>query len=171
MVPIDLPRLLLYVAGVLFVAMLASHHHDLVNKLLNISKLTIIVFIVMIVCGASLYENQWHTLAASVYFTTLLTFDPPILDDSSRWNEQYIRIRLRGSPIQSLQDRIAVATFHCTVAATIPLQILRLYDRGWQVQRWPVPVILGSTYGWILGVVIGTLWALRASDDPSRPKE
>jgi hypothetical protein len=32
---------------------------------------------------------------------------------------------------------------------------LRLYDWGGQIQRWPLPVMLGSTYGFVLGTMVG----------------
>ena len=166
-VPIDLPRLFLHVSVVLFVAtLLTQHNNNILTKLWELTKLTFIVFVTMIVCGASPYQDQWHTMMAAVYLTTLLTWDPPIFNEShDKTKPQSLRIRVLrgGSSLCSLQDRVAVAVSHCTLATTIPLQILRLYDRGWQIQRWPVPVILGSTYGWILGVLVGTLWAVRAS--------
>jgi hypothetical protein len=57
------------------------------------------------------------------------------------------------------QHLLAKIMFYCCVAFTVPMQILLLYDRGWQVQRWPVPVIVGSTVGWVVGLCLGTMVA------------
>jgi hypothetical protein len=54
---------------------------------------------------------------------------------------------------------------------TIVVSILRLYDRGWQVQRWPTPIVLGATYGWVGGVMIGTIGAQWHPDGEVSSKE
>jgi hypothetical protein len=59
---------------------------------------------------------------------------------------------------------LATVTAHLVMAATIPIQILRLYDWGMQIQRWPVPTIIGATIGWALALILGTplvLWLTR----------
>lgn len=58
------------------------------------------------------------------------------------------------------QDKVAMVVAHCVAACLIPCQILLLYDHGMQVQRWPVPTIMASTYGWAMGLVVGTVWAI-----------
>ena len=49
---------------------------------------------------------------------------------------------------------------------TIPAQILLLYDRGYQVQRFPIPILLGCTIGWIIGLLYGTVRAGLYDDRP-----
>lgn len=61
---------------------------------------------------------------------------------------------------QKQQAIVARGASQGTIAGAVVFQILRLYDRGWQVQRWPVPVILGSTIGWTVGAFVGALWIL-----------
>lgn len=53
-----------------------------------------------------------------------------------------------------------MAVAHSVVAFNIPCQILLLFDAGLQVQRWPVPTIMASTFGWAVGLVVGTMWAV-----------
>jgi hypothetical protein len=119
----------------------------------------------------------------------LISFDPPIFvhhdhdHDHDDDNESpaivllYSRLQLlvrgtrpkqrqRGATASSTQqqqrqDKVAMAVAHCVAACLIPCQILLLYDAGWQVQRWPVPVIMASTSGWVIGLVVGTLVAIR----------
>jgi GPI biosynthesis protein family Pig-F len=57
---------------------------------------------------------------------------------------------------------------YCCWIGTIPSQVLLLYDRGYQVQRYPIPVILGCTIGWTVGVLCGTI---RAFSCDGRPPE
>jgi hypothetical protein len=73
--------------------------------------------------------------------------------------------RQRGATASSMQqqqrqDKVAMAVAHSVAACLIPCQILLLYDHGMQIQRWPVPIIMASTYGWAVGLVVGTLWAI-----------
>jgi len=135
------------------------------------------LFVVMIVCGASPYENLGHTAFAAMYLATLSGgfLDPPVFASSSgtagssgkAWtgsNSCTLIRRLRGSCSESQssskREIVAAIATNATIATTIPFQILLLYDRGWQLQRWPVPVVLGSSIGWCLGTVLGTAWVM-----------
>jgi hypothetical protein len=46
--------------------------------------------------------------------------------------------------------------YGCTIT-TILFQILRLFDHGYQIQRYPIPIIFGCTIGWMLGTWIGMI--------------
>jgi hypothetical protein len=46
--------------------------------------------------------------------------------------------------------------YGCTIT-TILFQMLRLFDHGYQIQRYPIPIIFGCTIGWILGTWIGMI--------------
>ncbi len=125
-----------------------------------------------ILCGASPFENVSHTLLASWYFT-LHTFGycrpPPSTKD--RFSLQGIIVHLFSngedesevsgetitSPISESKDRISRFVMYTTLFVTIPFQILHILDHGDQIQRWPIPVILGSTIGHCLGSSIGLL--------------
>ena len=43
---------------------------------------------------------------------------------------------------------------YATLFVTIPFQILNILDHGNQIQRWPIPIILGSTIGHCIGCII-----------------
>lgn len=43
---------------------------------------------------------------------------------------------------------------YSTTIITIPFQILNILDHGNQIQRWPIPIILGSTIGHCIGCII-----------------
>ena len=50
---------------------------------------------------------------------------------------------------------------YCCTTVTVLFQILLLYDRGYQIQRYPIPIVLGCTIGWIMGTCIGAIRAIR----------
>ena len=141
----------------------------------------------MFLCGASPYANIEHTFLAALFLSSLIAMDlpfdnlqqrrqqqqqkesrqamrttettmtnttSPILDNNILW-----RISPSSSSTTTSHDGCWLCQIrgHCTVAITIVCQILLLYDRGWQIQRWPVPTILGSAIGWTLGVLMSVL--------------
>jgi hypothetical protein len=184
-VPYDLERLCLYVISIVVVlGILATAPTQNCSRKISISGLAVLTLTghgVIVLCGASPVQNPWHTLAASLYTTALISFDPPIFGSSDdhvstagsnnavvSWFPQ-LQLLVRGtrpkqrqasSIQQQRQDKVAMAVAHCVAACLIPCQILLLYDHGMQVQRWPVPTIMASSYGWAIGLVTGTLWAI-----------
>lgn len=125
----------------------------------------------MILAGASPVTNILHSAVSALYCAALCLSDPPIAVASSSSSSlpqtlsEHVRYRLRGLEGDKPQQAIvARASSQGTIAGAVLFQILRLYDRGWQVQRWPVPVITGSTIGWTVGAFAGVLWIVR---DPS----
>jgi hypothetical protein len=62
--------------------------------------------------------------------------------------------------LQKRHELVASYVIRCILAVLIPIQILLLYDRGWQIQRWPVPSILGGTIAWIIGILGGVIMTL-----------
>ena len=184
-IPYDLVRLGKVVGGMCMIGILIRLRWDqgyLSTYLQMCITYTVLAMVIFIVSGASPYENLGHTLLAALYLVTLTLLDLPIfnnhptlrLDILDRLfythSQQPLPAKVtsssnknsyRSTAIQQLQqDKLAIAVAHGTVACAIPFQILLLYDRGWQVQRWPVPVLVGSTLGWALGTVVGTLWAV-----------
>mgnify|MGYP003497608547 CR=1 FL=1 len=136
---------------------------------LEIGQLMVLCVAVFVLCGTSPYENHVHTGLAAAYFAALCWTDPPIFASMRRRRPlmEQLQQRLHGIQLRSAQspfhhqqqEILAACILQATVAVTIPMQILLLYDRGWQAQRWPVPVLLGSTVGWVGGTLFGTIVA------------
>jgi hypothetical protein len=84
----------------------------------------------------------------------------PRNDDDDDGNNGHYHDDDDDSIVQQQQMILARTIWYSCIAGTIPMQILLLYDRGWQVQRWPIPIILGCTMGWIIGTVLGTILAV-----------
>jgi len=52
-------------------------------------------------------------------------------------------------------DQINRCILYSTFLIMIPFMILNILDHGDQLQRWPVPILLGSTVGHFVGVGVG----------------
>jgi hypothetical protein len=156
--------------------------YDLVCIILS----TGLIFLVFVLCGAPPTPNVSHTVWAAVHTSVLLWLDPPVVslasnsgvDQSPATPTAFGFLQSFGESVRGLvsgpaaiypkegkarapsqlQCQLKSIVAHSMLAVLIPFPILRLYDRGWQVQRWPVPIVLGTTYGWIAGMVGGTLW-------------
>ena len=166
LVPYDLVRLTLFVCGVGFVYVVSIMPSIL--HILNLLAMTLCIWIAYIIYGASPTENLWHTLAAALYLMLLIQFNPPLWGKSNEHGQVTLscsmntleRLSLAStstSRTTALADRLAVVQTRCVLGLTTVLHILRLYDRGWQAQRWPVPTILGASLGWMVGQWIGLL--------------
>jgi hypothetical protein len=160
-IPYNLTRLALYVLGVTVVLCTTTTTSVSASKLL---PLTILYVGMMILSGASLTQNVGHTALAALYSTALALWDPPIFSSCAAAKSSSIadelRSRLRGDDSKP-QTVLAVSVSQASLAGAVLAAILRLYDHGMQVQRWPVPVLLGSTGGWAVGVLVGTLCGLQ----------
>jgi len=173
-VPYELERLFLYAGSVVAALFLLQPDQNTV-KLPSLLLLTAVTYAVYILAGASLSRDLLHSMAAAFYTAALAWLDPPIFATTTTWNaRQHWHLLIRGnsssgsgssssqqqqSSATTGQDTVATCGAHCMASFLIPLQILLLYDAGWQVQRWPVPVIVASTYGSAVGVLAGTWWA------------
>ena len=47
---------------------------------------------------------------------------------------------------------------YCTLLGIICSMILLPLDHGAQIQRWPIPMLLGTWIGYGVGVILSTLW-------------
>lgn len=171
LVPYDLKRLTYYVMIMSFILLLYTR--QLPKLADNYPVLAIMFMAVMVLAGASPSENILHTLMGACHTTALCLTEPPLFHAplQIRWLSQILRYRLSGEqppmknvPVAAKQPMfqqmlVARTTTQCCLAGTSLSSILRLYDWGIQVQRWPVPTILGGTVGWAVGVVVGAVLA------------
>lgn len=54
-------------------------------------------------------------------------------------------------------DQINRCVVYSVMIITVPFMILNILDHGDQIQRWPVPILLGSTVGHVVGVGFGVV--------------
>jgi hypothetical protein len=188
LVPYDVERLRWYSIQIgLALVVLSPRQHVL--KLHWVMLSTIIMLVIFVLCGASPYQHISHTILASLHSSFLIWLDPPIFSYNTNvtatktmsfwsWHafSEAVQHRIYGVELdngnkkvlaelsiqQHRQKVLQSVICHCIVACLIPVSILRLYDRGWQVQRWPVPIVLGTTSGWTMGLIFGTQWIIHS---------
>ncbi len=55
----------------------------------------------------------------------------------------------------NIGDEINGYIMYVTIFTTVPFQILNILDHGKQIQRWPLPIVLGCTIGHCIGSILG----------------
>lgn len=172
-VPYDTTRLMFFVASTSIAIQITCNFGttlaELQARLQDLIMLSMFILIIFMVAGAAPFSSLIHTASAAFYFAALCTYSSVFKVDTlpqKRMVNNNFFIRLfHCRTINSLfcssnelgQDLIARHVSYGCIAAAIQMQILLLYDRGWQIQRWPVPIVLGSTLGWACGQVTSAI--------------
>ncbi|CAB9509176.1 expressed unknown protein [Seminavis robusta] len=182
LVPLELDRLTVYVSVVSAASwvLAMTNGETFLSLLLHWISAACAFFAIAIVCGASPTEHLYHTALACLYISSLAILLTTTNNGSSTaisgvsWWES--RLALPLLPTKKANDESAMLQFHshllatcqthATLFVTIPFQILRLYDWGSQIQRWPLPITLGSTYGFVLGTIGGWMGILALQCSP-----
>ena len=119
-----------------------------------------------VVCGTPPTRDVYHTFWACSYVSTLviiLSGRTSHNQNPGGWHSRLVLPLLPGSQKKAKErwlfdaQLLSVCQVHATGFVTIPFQVLRLYDWGSQIQRWPLPILLGSTYGFVLGSIVGCI--------------
>jgi hypothetical protein len=118
------------------------------NELQRLFRHTLCMLTIIFLCGANPTNKGEiiHTILASFYMASLLTFQPCVFAKKTLHDDD-----------NNNNPRMKTSRFYATLLMTIPFQILQILDSGLQVQRWPIPLLLGSTVGWVVGNVVGLL--------------
>jgi GPI biosynthesis protein family Pig-F. len=132
-----------------------------IKYLVMMAVLTVILFCISILCGASPFANVHHSLLASFYVATLgFGYIQPKADESIQMAIKRVIVvnDYHELPfIDCLVNEMNGYVLYSVVAVTVPFMILNVLDGGFQIQRWPLPIILGSFCGHIIGITLGTL--------------
>jgi GPI biosynthesis protein family Pig-F len=168
-VPYKLMSLFSYIAttctGIGLVCTYQMKLADIKARLFATILLSLFFFGVFIVAGATPCCDIMHTALAALYTAVLSTSSLPFVCDTLSHKRMSPEISSKRSSLNQLisllfcfpnddrQDLIARHVSAGCLLTTLQMQILLLYDRGWQIQRWPLPVVMGSTLGWALGHV------------------
>jgi hypothetical protein len=141
---------------------------------------SLLLVFAFILCGADWSRNLYLTLWTAVYMAALLVCNPlvaknevtPQVQASSTSKLWWSFDILGWVHRQYKDDCIGLCRVYGTVLVCIPFQVLRLLDWGGQIQRWPLPIVLGSTIGWVIGSNVGCCWLLsqriRASESSTQ---
>lgn len=108
---------------------------------------TILLWVVFILCGAHPTHHHDSTALTSLYIASLLTC----------WNPACMPFHFHhySKPIQ--HHSFATPRVYVTLITMVPCSILHILDWGAQIQRWPIPLLLGSTVGHAIGTVVSII--------------
>lgn len=155
--PYALERLSLYVT-VVFTTFLALASiqtqciRSIMNLVLEVFYATLLFLGIFVLCGADPTQNILHTLWSALYVATLTWLTP--CNNTRKSNIFSAKLSLK---LQLQDDILASYQLYGTVLGMIPVQILNILDWGAQVQRWPLPLLVGSTFGWVVGTSVGVI--------------
>jgi hypothetical protein len=119
------------------------------SALISLARLTIVVYALLGVCGAYIVQDYKHSLLAALYMASLLWTTTSTDNVSSKILEQL--------PFHDHSDLLATCRLFGVLIGSIPFQLLQVLDWGVQIQRWPIPIVLGGTFGYVVGSIIGVL--------------
>ena len=115
-------------------------------KLLSLTKITGFIFVLFGLCGKTLIQDWEHSTTAALYISALLCTN---LTDRRTSNI------VEELPFRDYSDLLSTSRLYVTVVLVIACSILSVLDHGKQIQRWPVPVLVGGTYGFCFGTLAG----------------
>jgi len=163
-----------------FLVSVAWWESDAFVELYNFVVITVCSFGVVILCGADPIVCTKQTALAALYVGGLLLFVPFGGTTSTTLSTHIPIVASTAKSVDASQrtrrDVLAATRIYTMLLVMVPMQVLQILDWGAQEQRCPMPVILGSTYGWVAGTVLGILFASFHKDEPSqtvsqKPKE
>ena len=123
-----------------------AHSSTVGWKILSFIKVTGLVFVLFGLCGIDLINTWQHSITAALFLTTLLC---------TNLTEKRTSKILEELPFYDHSDLLSTCRLYLTLAFIIPFSILSILDHGDQKQRWPVPVLMGGTYGFAFGSLAG----------------
>jgi len=168
--PYALERLSLYV-NVVFATFLAlasiqtQCKRSIMNLVLEVFYATLMFWGIFVLCGADPTQNILHTLWSALYVATLAWLTP--YNNTRKSNNFSAKLSLK---LLFQDDTLASYQLYGTVLGMIPVQILNILDWGAQVQRWPLPLLVGSTFGWVVGTLVGIIQTRSEQSRSIHPK-
>ena len=138
----------LFPIPVLILLWTVKNPSTVVWKTLSLIKITGLMFVVLGLCGNALVENWQHSTCAALYISALLCTNLT----ENRTSNIFEELAFYDQSNLLLHCRL-----YCTLAFIISCCILSILDHGYQLQRWPLPILLGATYGHTVGSIIGIL--------------
>mmetsp|Transcript_28910 Transcript_28910/g.69755 ORF Transcript_28910/g.69755 Transcript_28910/m.69755 type:complete len:227 (+) Transcript_28910:27-707(+) len=147
--PSDIRRLTIFTAlPVVFIMLLwlKNDANRLTSKLLSLTKLTLVTYALFGVAGSNIVDNYRHSLTAALFVASLA---------STTWTGEETSNVLKELPFSDSSDIVAFSRLYGMILTTIPFCVTSILDAGMQIQRWPLPIICGCSYGYTIGTMIG----------------
>jgi hypothetical protein len=112
------------------------------------------VFLFVILSGASPVHNIPQTILSSIHVAAL-AFGPFYVYPDFFSSHSLHLMLYGGSPATPCNhEETSRITLFATLIIMIPFMVLLILDWGSQYQRWPIPLLLGSSTGHALGNLI-----------------
>jgi hypothetical protein len=158
--------ILLLLANILFMPQSKSFPHS--PSPLSIVTGSIFIYHVFIISGFHPSYFPKQTLLSSIY-VAVHTICTPIVSDTTedpiKENQGEIHATTKMiqvwshlfGPSQSKLQSLHQATFYGSLVGMGLMALLRILDHGMQIQRHPVPILLGCAWGRVVGLIIGVL--------------
>ena len=163
--------------GFNLISLLANHlfahqkRSSIVSIVASIASGSIFIYVMFLLCGFHPTYFPVQTILASIYValnTICATSLPDEGANSIKENQtanvltvgqMHIWIYLFG-PSQSDVQTLHQFTFYGSFIGMGSTSILRILDHGMQVQRHPMPLLLGFSWGRVGGLCLAGLWGL-----------
>jgi hypothetical protein len=151
-IPYSLQRLTVFAmmpVVVIMLVWLVKSPNKMMSNLLSLTKLTMVTYALFALCGSYIVTNYQHSLTAALYIAALA---------STTWTtgeKRHTSNILEELPFYDHSNLLATSRLYGMLLVMIPFQVLTVLDRGIQIQRWPMPILLGGTYGYVAGTLVG----------------
>jgi hypothetical protein len=118
------------------------------TNLVSLTKVSLVVFALFALCGDNMIKNWRLSLLTAIYIGVLAV---------STSNGKATPNILEELPFNDFSDLIATCRLYGILLFSIPFQIMSVLDYGNQTSRWPLPILFGGTFGFVIGTLIGLL--------------
>lgn len=132
------------------------------SNMISLTKASLVTFALFALCGDNLVKHWQLSLLTAIYIGALAV--------STSTGKETSNI-LEELPFSDFSDIMATCKLYGMFLFCIPFQIMSVLDHGNQIQRWPLPMLFGGTYGYVIGTLIGLLMVyLQNNRKPSKNK-
>jgi hypothetical protein len=151
-VPYPLERLQFFVLApttlILFMKLI-QNPQKLFSYIVAIFRFSVLIYGLMGLCGAHIVEHYQESGLTAIYTAALVS--------TTFVSDELTADVLNQIPIRDMTDMLSVCRFYGMAVGCLPFQLLLVLDKGMQTQRWPIPVILGVTLGYVVGSIMGLI--------------
>lgn len=118
----------------------------LTSNILSLLKLTLVMYGLFGLAGSNIVNNYKHSLTAALYVGALLSTTLTGNESSNILHEL---------PFADPSNLLAFCRLYGMILTSVPFSVVNVLDAGMQIQRWPLPILLGTTYGYVIGTFVG----------------
>lgn len=119
------------------------------TNVIGLIKWTLALYALMALCGQNMITNWRHSLLSALYMASLLSTTWIAKTDDDKKNKITATTTTKNNmleelPFSDFSNILATCRLYGMIAVSIPFQLLSVLDHGAQMQRWPLPVLLGG---------------------------